>query len=109
MPDEVPPGQTPPPPTGRDRLRHALLRPTRGQVIVGVLLALVGFAAVTQVRFNEVDNSYGSLREQDLIDLLNGLAGQSQRAEAEIARLEGTRNDLLSTTGAREAALVQAQ
>jgi uncharacterized protein YlxW (UPF0749 family) len=74
-----------------------------------VLLAVLGFAAVTQVRFNEVDNSYGSLREQDLIDVLNGLAGTSQRAEAEIARLESTRDDLLSSTGAREAALVQAQ
>ncbi len=50
-----------------------------------------------------------SLREQDLIDVLNGLAGTSQRAEAEIARLESTRDDLLSSTGAREAALVQAQ
>lgn len=108
MPDEQP-LETPEQPTGRDRLRGALLKPTRGQVIVAVLLALLGFAAVTQVRFNEVDNSYGSLREQDLIDILNGLAGTSQRAEAEIARLEDTRDDLLSDSGAREAALVQAQ
>jgi uncharacterized protein YlxW (UPF0749 family) len=105
MPDETPDQQ----PTGRDRLRGALLRPTRGQLIVAVLLAVLGFAAVTQVRFNEVDNSYGSLREQDLIDVLNGLAGTSQRAEAEINRLERTRDDLLSDSGAREAALVQAQ
>jgi uncharacterized protein YlxW (UPF0749 family) len=105
---------TPPPtpasaPTGRQRLRGALLRPSRGQVIVAVLLALLGYAAVTQVRFNEVDNTYGSLREQDLIDVLNGLAGTSQRAEAEIARLQRTRDDLQSDTGAREAALAQAQ
>ena len=31
----------------------ALRRPTRGQVVVAVLLAVVGFAAVTQVRANE--------------------------------------------------------
>ncbi|GAA4365006.1 DUF881 domain-containing protein [Nocardioides caricicola] len=96
-------------PTGRERLRRALTRPSRGQLVVAVLLAAVGFAAVTQVRFNEVDDSYGSLREQDLIDVLNGLAVTSQRAEAEIARLESTRDDLLSDTGAREAALAQAQ
>jgi len=96
-------------PTGRQRLRRALTRPSRGQLVVAVLLAAVGFAAVTQVRFNDVDNSYGSLREQDLIDVLSGLAVTSQRAEAELARLESTRDDLLSDTGAREAALAQAQ
>lgn len=95
--------------SGRDRLRHALLRPSRGQVVVAVLLALLGYAAVTQVRFTTVDDTYASLREQDLIDVLNGLAAQTQRAEAEIARLERTRDDLQSDTGQREAALAQAE
>ena len=103
--DSVPPEQ----PTGRDRLRRAMLRPSRGQVVVAVLLALLGYAAVTQVRFTNVDDTYASLREQDLIDLLNGLTDTSQRAESEIARLERTRDDLRSSTGAREAALAQAQ
>jgi uncharacterized protein YlxW (UPF0749 family) len=114
MPDDLEDdhGAEPPPdrqPSGRDRLRRALLRPSRGQLVVAVLLALVGYASITQVRFNEVDNTYGSLREQDLIDVLNGLAGTTQRAEAEIARLQRTRDDLQSSTGAREAALAQAQ
>ena len=86
-----------------------MLRPSRGQVVVAVLLALLGYAAVTQVRFTNVDNTYAGLREQDLIDVLNGLAGTTQRAESEIARLERTRDDLRSSTGAREAALAQAQ
>jgi uncharacterized protein YlxW (UPF0749 family) len=108
--DEQSPEQAPDPqPSGRDRLRRALLRPSRSQLVVAVLLALVGYASITQVRFNEVDNTYGSLREQDLIDVLNGLAGTTQRAEAEIARLQRTRDDLQSSTGAREAALAQAQ
>ena len=95
--------------TGRERLRGALLRPTRGQLVVAVLLALLGYAAVTQVRFTQVDNSYAGFREQDLIDVLNSLAGTTQRAESEIARLQRTRDDLLNDTGAREAALAQAQ
>ena len=37
-----------------------------------------------------------SLREQDLIDVLNGLAGTSQRARSEIDRLEQHRRDLQS-------------
>jgi uncharacterized protein YlxW (UPF0749 family) len=96
-------------PTGRDRLRRALLKPSRGQLVVAILLALVGYAGVTQVRFNDVDNTYGALREQGLIDILTGLADRTQRAESEIARLQQTRDDLQSSTGAREAAVAQAQ
>ena len=116
MPESMPepmtdpaPEPTEPPDTGRERLRRALLRPSRGQVIVAVLLAALGFAAVTQVRFTNVDNTYAGLREQDLIDVLNGLAVNTQRAESEITRLERTRDDLLSSTGARDAALAQSQ
>ncbi|MET0526664.1 MAG: DUF881 domain-containing protein [Nocardioides sp.] len=98
-----------PAPSGRERLRRALVRPSRGQVVVAVLLALLGYAAVTQVRFTNVDNTYAGFREQDLIDVLNGLAGATQRAESEIARLERTRDDLRSSTGAREAALADAE
>lgn len=100
---------TQPPPSGRARLRRALLRPSRDQVVVAVLLAVLGYAAVTQVRFTNVDDTYASLREQDLIALLKGLDTQSQRAESELARLQRTRDDLRSDTGAREVALAQAE
>jgi uncharacterized protein YlxW (UPF0749 family) len=106
MPDPVAPQEKP---SGRRRLVTALRRPGRRQVVVAVLLALVGFAAVTQVRSNDVDDTFAGLREQDLIDILNGLAGTSQRAETDIERLERTRDDLLSDTNQREAALEQAQ
>jgi uncharacterized protein YlxW (UPF0749 family) len=104
QPDQVKGGQT----GGRDRLFKSLFKPTRRQITVGLLLALVGFAGVTQVRANEVDNSYSSLREQDLIDVLNGLAGARQRAEAERDRLAEARSDLSSTTSRRQAAIDQA-
>lgn len=93
----------------RSRLWRAFLRPTRVQVVVALLLALVGFAGVTQVRTNHVDNAYAGLREQDLIDILNGLASTTQRAQSEIQRLEATRDDLQSDTSARQAALEQAR
>jgi uncharacterized protein YlxW (UPF0749 family) len=105
------PSQQPaePRPSGRQRLRDALLRPGRPQVVVAVLLAIVGFAAMTQVRANQHDDTFQGRRDQDLIDMLNGLAGTSQRAQAEITRLENTRADLLSSSSAREAALEQAR
>ena len=94
---------------GRSRLWRAFSRPTRGQVVVGVLLALVGFAGVTQVRSNQVDDTYAGLRQQDLIDILNGLAGTTQRSEDEIQRLESTRDELQDDTSARQAALDEAR
>jgi uncharacterized protein YlxW (UPF0749 family) len=96
-------------PSGRRRLWEALTTASRRQLVVAVLLGLVGFAAVTQVRSTDVDDSYSALRQQDLIDLLNSLAGTTQRAESQIARLEATRDDLQSATSRRRAALEQAE
>ncbi len=91
----------------RDRLLHSLFKPTRRQIIVGLLLALLGFAGVTQVRANEVDDDYSGRSEQDLIDVLDGLAGARQRAEAERDELEEARDDLSSTTSRTQAAIQQ--
>jgi uncharacterized protein YlxW (UPF0749 family) len=78
----------------RQRLRQALVRPSRGQAIVGLLLAVLGFAAITQVRTNNTGNTYAGYREQDLVDVLSGLAGTSQQAQTEIDALEATRRNL---------------
>jgi len=96
-------------PTATERLRQALLRPSRKQVVAAVLLALLGFAAVTQVRVAGTDETLEGLREQELIDLLNALSGTRQRTEAEIERLEEVRDDLRDETTSRRAALEQAQ
>ena len=100
-----------PEPTGRQRLLAALthVRGGRGQAVVAVLLAILGFGAVTQVDNNGRDATYAGYREQDLIDVLNGLAGTTQRAQDELARLQQTRNQLTSVTQQRQAALTQAQ
>jgi hypothetical protein len=94
---------------GRQRLRDALMRPSRGQAVVGVLLAVLGFAAITQVRTNTTDNTYAGYREQDLVDVLSGLAGTSQRAQLEINRLEATARDLEARRRGATVALNAAQ
>lgn len=103
------PGSPDAPVPGRDRLRRALWKPSHAQVIVAVLLAVLGFGAVTQVRATQVDDSFAGYRDQELIDVLNGLAGASQRSQAEIARLEAARDELQSTSSRRRTALEQAQ
>ena len=94
---------------GLQRLREALFRPSRAQVIVGVLLAVLGFAAITQVRTNNTDNTYAGYREQDLVNVLSGLAGTSQRAQTEIKQLETSRRQLEQNRQAQSAALAAAQ
>ena len=108
MPEPAP-APDPAPSTGRQRLRDALLRPSRRQAVVGVLLAVFGFAFVTQVTSFGVDETYAGYRQQALIDVLDGLAGTTQRAEAEIARLEETREDLRDDSSAEQAALEEAR
>lgn len=108
----MPDPQTPPAPGDdlvRARMRNAFLRPSRAQLTVGLLLAVVGFAAITQVHTNRVDDTYAGYREQDLVDVLSGLAGTSARAQTEINRLQATRRQLLANSAKQGAAVAEAQ
>ena len=104
------PRRRPTPADGRARLRATLRRPGgRGQAIVAVLLAVVGFAAVTQVRSNGRDDNYVGARQGDLIQLINNVSLASQRAENEITKLQRTRTALGNDTEARRTALTRAR
>jgi len=94
---------------GLQRLREALFRPSRAQLVVGVLLAALGFAAITQVRTNNTDNTYAGYREQDLVDVLSALADTSQRAQRQINQLEVSRRRLEQNRQAQSAAIAAAQ
>lgn len=122
MPDETPagaptsgatPGPTPGPAApqdGRERLLASLRRPgSRAQITAGLLMAVLGFAAVVQVQSNSEDAAYVGARQDELISLINSLSLASQRAENEIAELEQTRNSLLNDTQARRTALERAR
>jgi uncharacterized protein YlxW (UPF0749 family) len=95
---------------GRARLWAALRRPgSRGQVTAAVLLAVLGFAGVTQVRSNSRDDAYVGARQGDLIQYINNLSLASRRAESEIAQLQQTRDSLGNDTVARRTALERAR
>lgn len=97
------------PPTGRQRLSRAFVRASRGQAVVAVLVGVLGFAAVTQVRLADRDDDLSGLREADLVQALNGLQAASARAERDISELETTREQLSSSSQARTAAIEQAR
>ena len=97
------------PRSGMDRLRRSFFRPTRGQAVVAVLVGVLAFAAVTQVRLANEGDAYGNLREAELIQALNGLQAASRKAERDISELETTRAQLRSSSQRRTTALEQAQ
>jgi uncharacterized protein YlxW (UPF0749 family) len=97
------------PSPGRDRLRRALMRPSWRQAVVAVLLAVLGFAFVVQVRDTKANDTYAGLRESDLIQVLDGLTGTAERARREVDRLEGRRDELRDENQARAAALDEAE
>jgi len=111
MPDRTPdrtPEPTPgaPVPDGRTRLLTALRRPgSRAQITVALLLAVLGFAAVTQVHSNGRDDRYLGARQGDLIQYINNLSLASQRTETEIAKLQETRDSLRNDAESRRTAL----
>jgi uncharacterized protein YlxW (UPF0749 family) len=95
--------------TSWQRLVRALVHPGRGQVVVAVLLAVLGAAAVTQVRIAGRDDDYAGLRQADLIQALNGLQAASRRTEQDISDLQATRDSLRDSNDKTAAALEQAR
>lgn len=125
-PDDAASGQNPPPAdapsrdvpkaprpapenVGRRRLVRALVHPGRGQVVVAVLLAVLGAAAVTQVRIAGRGDDYAGLRQADLIQALNGLQAASRRNAQDISELEATRDSLRDSNNKTATALEQAR
>ena len=85
------------------------LVPSRRQAVVAVLLAVLGFAFVVQVRDTKANDTYAGLRESELIEVLDGLTGTAERARREVDRLESRRDELRDESQARAAALDEAE
>ncbi len=95
-----------PPLDGRARLLAALRSPgSRGQVVVAALLAVLGFAAVVQVRATAQDDEFTGARQADLIALITTLTLATDRAAADIAELEETRESLRDESEATSTAV----
>lgn len=100
---------TPSTPSGLRRFGRALLkRPSPRHLTVGILVGLLGFAAVVQVRGDESDILEGARRDE-LLQILDGLQREGDRLEDEIVELEQDRRDLASGTDSELAAREQAE
>ncbi len=90
---------------------RALLSPRlrRVDLAVAVLLGLLGFAAVVQVRSTQEDGPLAAARQEDLVQILDDLANRDDRLRAEVSTLEQTRAELTGGTGRTQAALDEAR
>ena len=98
-----------PEPRGLRGLGSALRpRASRSQIVVGVLCALLGFALVVQVSQTQEDQ-LSSLRQSDLVRLLDDVTQRSGELEDQVSSLEATRDELQSGSGRERAALELAE
>jgi uncharacterized protein YlxW (UPF0749 family) len=72
-------------------------RPGRFQVLAAVLLFLLGFAVVTQARQTS-EAGLSTLRETELVRLLDGVSERRQRLEEEALELQAQREALLTSS-----------
>jgi uncharacterized protein YlxW (UPF0749 family) len=110
MSDSASPEQSPAP----SRVRQLLLsafgsRPTGAQLLVGILLALLGFALALQVRSTRTDPTLEGARQADLVRILDDVNERGERLQAESRSLEALLADLTSGTDRSHAALEDAQ
>ena len=90
---------------------RALLRPRlrRVDLLVALLLGLLGFAAVVQVRSTQDDGPLAGARQEDLVQILDDLSNRNDRLRGEIDALTEARDRLTTGTDTTEAALEEAR
>jgi uncharacterized protein YlxW (UPF0749 family) len=115
MPDRLPPTpeparDVPPAAQGLHKLLASLRsRPGRGQIVVAILLAALGFGAVLQGRTSSESGDYAGARRGDLIQLLDSLDDARDRAARELRDLQDAKAGLEDTSTRTQAALREAR
>jgi uncharacterized protein YlxW (UPF0749 family) len=93
----------------RRKVLRAFVRPGRGQVIAAVILFVVALGGVMQVKSTDAGEAYESARQDDLVQILDGLNSESRRLTEEIEDLENTRESLRSGADRSRVARSEAQ
>ncbi|WP_428965409.1 DUF881 domain-containing protein [Micromonospora fluostatini] len=90
----------------------AAARPVRrfgsAGVVIAVLLALLGFTLVVQLKTTSTDPSLAAARQEDLVRILSDLDQRENRLRQDIAALEESQRQLTSGVAGRQAALEEA-
>lgn len=95
--------------TPKQRMMIAMKpRATRAQILVAVLCAALGFALVVQLQVAQQDE-FASLRQSDLVNLLDDVTRRSSELEGDLVRLREQEAELQSGSKSKLAALEAAQ
>lgn len=113
MPDPQP--ALPPTETGRStqqatrrRALRDLLRPGKGQFVVGLALCLTGFIVVVTLQSQAAQPEFSGVRQADLIQLLDNVTSETRRLEDQVRSLESSRSELETGANRDEAAKAEA-
>jgi uncharacterized protein YlxW (UPF0749 family) len=82
---------------------------TSAGAAIGLLLGLLGFALVVQLRSNAADPGLSAERPEDLVRIISDLDSRQERLRQEISQLEDSQRQLASGAQGREAALDEAR
>jgi uncharacterized protein YlxW (UPF0749 family) len=80
----------------------------RRQLVIGALLALLGFAAATQIRSTHRPDSLAQQPRENLVTLLDSLSAAADRVQVQITQLQHTRDQLLNSSRRHRTALIVA-
>ncbi|MFJ8579705.1 DUF881 domain-containing protein [Micromonospora sp. NPDC093277] len=83
-------------------------RLTSAGAMIGVLLALLGFTLVVQLKTTSTDSNLAATREEDLVRISSDLDSRERRLRQDIATLEDSQRQLRSGEQGRQAALDEA-
>jgi uncharacterized protein YlxW (UPF0749 family) len=81
----------------------------RSQLLIGLILGVLGFALVVQLRTAQQTSRFSSARPEDLVRILDDLTARGERLRAEITELERTRDSLTGGAGQGAAALEESR
>jgi len=98
----------PTPSAARRLLSMARPRATKANALAALLAILLGFAVATQVRQNQ-SQGLETLRQEDLVNILDSATLQSQRLDQQARELQITRDQLISGSTSGAAAVEAAQ
>lgn len=73
-------------------------RPNKGQLVVAVLCAVLGFAVAAQVHSNDRSTTFATARQDELVGILGDLSQRSDRLRSDIRDLDDTRAGLQRDT-----------
>ncbi len=76
--------------------------------MIAVLLALLGFTLVVQLKTTSADPTLGATRQEDLVRILSDLDARESRLQQDIRALEDSQRQLASGEQGRQAALDEA-